>query len=80
MKRAGCRLGSYLPHEPLPSERLRRRLERSWERVFDLERIAESGYPYNDVGQITMRDMQIQATLWEIRLEDVVAYTDFRAR
>jgi hypothetical protein len=50
-------------------------LEKSWERIFDLDWIARNPnfYP-NDEHQ------SIQATLWELNLTDVIRATDFIAR
>jgi hypothetical protein len=76
-KLAGVGLSFYnFNHSnPLPDAQYRREIERSWERIFDVSwtdrRRAIAEIP---------KKKSIQATLWEIFLEDVVEAREFTAR
>ena len=62
-------LGTRLDQFPF---HLQQRVEASWEHIFDIEEIAESGY--------TGGGERIQAIIEEIRLEEVTRVTPFTAR
>ncbi len=59
----------------LPHAQYRREIERSWERIFDVT-WANRRRAIAD----TPKKKSIQATLWEICLEDIVEAKEFRAR
>ena len=66
----GCSLG-----RPLPQAEYRKRIERSWERIFDLT--------WTDADSAIVsaaKDRSIQGTMWELVREDVVDATEFTAR
>jgi len=60
---------------PLPHAGYRRDIEKSWERIFDVD-WADRGRTIAD----PPRKKSIQATLWEILLTDVVNANEFTAR
>ncbi len=76
-KLAQCGLSVYkCDHQhPLPHAQYRQKIEKSWERIFDIgwsdRRHAIASPP---------RQKSIQATLWEIRPADVVSAKEFTAR
>lgn len=76
-KLAQCSLSVYkCDHQnPLPHAHYRQKIEKSWEKVFDIDwsdrRHAIASPP---------RQKSIQATLWEIRPADVVSAKEFTAR
>jgi hypothetical protein len=59
----------------LPNNRYRREIERSWDRIFDVSWV-DRGYAIAS----PPKKKSIQATLWELHLEDVVQVTEFTAR
>jgi hypothetical protein len=66
----GCSLG-----RPLPHAEFRQRIERSWERIFDLT--------WTDSEQEIVsptKDRSIQGTMWELLLDHVVDAKQFTAR
>ena len=63
-------------HErPLARARYRREIERSWERIFDIE-----WFDRSQAIADPPEKKSIQATLWELHLEEVVEATEFIAR
>ena len=63
----------YFKTKPLPDSRLHKRVEASWERIFDLDFVAR--------GVTGPRDERIvQATLWALPLEWVRKITWFTSR
>jgi len=75
LARAGLSVFGCNHEDPLAHARYRREVERSWERIFDLS--------WTDPEHFIVKkenDRQIQGTLWELRLEDVVDSTEFVAR
>ena len=60
---------------PLPHARFRREIERSWERIFDVE-WADRKHAIAEPSQ----RKSIQATLWELSIDDVVRAKEFTAR
>ena len=60
---------------PLPHARYRIEIERSWERIFDVN-WADKGHLIAD----PRKKKSIQATLWELVLDDVVRVKEFTAR
>jgi hypothetical protein len=60
---------------PLPDARYRRAIERSWERIFDIE-WADRAHSIAEPPE----KKSLQATLWEIRLEDVAETNAFTGR
>jgi hypothetical protein len=77
MKLADAGLSSrrFDHHSPMPHAQYRRHIESSWERIFDLT-WADRGYQIAS----TPENKSIQATLWEILLDDVVESKEFTAR
>ncbi len=60
---------------PLPNNRYRREIERSWERIFEVSWV--------DRGQAIAhppKKKSIQATLWELLLDDIIEVRKFTAR
>ena len=75
MTRAGLSLTGCSHERPLQNTVFRRAVEDSWERIFDLS--------WTDPGHKIVsapKNRSIQATLWEILLEDVVESREFTAR
>lgn len=62
---------SFYASKPLPDINYHRQIVESWQRIFDLDWHEE---------EITARPKSIQATLWELRLDDVRAIRTFKAR
>ncbi len=60
---------------PLPDVRYRRAIERSWERIFDIKWV-DRAHTITE----PLEKKSIQATLWEIRLEDVAETKAFTGR
>jgi len=72
---AGLSLTGCSLRNPLPHARYRQKIERSWERIFDLT--------WTDPDQTivpAMKDSSIQGTMWELLLDDVVDANEFTAR
>ena len=75
LARAGLSFYGCDHQHPLPHARYRREIERSWERIFDVNWV--------DRGQAIAhppKKKSIQATLWELLLDDVVEAQEFTAR
>ena len=70
-----CRLYKHDHQNPLPDARYRRAIERSWERIFDIK-WADHAHSIAEPPE----KKSIQATLWEIRLEDVAETKAFTGR
>ncbi len=72
---AGLSLTGCSRSRPLPNVRYRQKIERSWERVFDLT------WTDPDYAIVRpMKDRSIQGTMWELLLDDVVDANEFTAR
>ena len=72
---AGLSLLGCTHKKPLPHAELRREVEESWERIFDLS--------WTDPGNKIVppaKSRSIQGTMWELLLEDVVDSKEFVAR
>ena len=72
---AGLSLTGGSLRNPLPHARYRQKIERSWERIFDLT--------WTDPEQeivSPMKDRSIQGTMWELLRDDVVDAKEFTAR
>jgi len=72
---AGLSVYDCSHHKRLPDVTLHREVEKSWERIFDLS--------WSDPGNHIVpseKDRWIQATAWELLLDDVVESTEFVAR
>jgi len=64
---------SFFKSKPLPSKKYHQRIEKSWERIFDLE--------WKKKGLASSKsEKSIQACLWEIRIENVKAVKEFISR
>lgn len=76
-KLAGAGLSFYKCgyDNPLPHAEYRRKIEKSWERMFDLDWTDKDDFIADP-----RERKSIQATLWEIRLADVVDAREFTAR
>ena len=75
LARAGLSLIGCSHQKPLSHATLRREIEKSWERIFDLS--------WNDPGNKIVhssKDRSIQGTMWELLLEDVVEIKEFTAK
>jgi len=75
LDRDGLSFYGYNHQHPLPHTGYRQEIERSWERMFDLTWV--------DRGQAIAsppKKKSIQATLWELVLDDVVRVREFTAR
>jgi hypothetical protein len=72
---AGVSLLGCTHQKPLAHAKLRREVERSWERIFDLSWTDPEHFVVKKA-----RDRSIQGTMWELLLEDVVNMTEFTAR
>ena len=70
IKKAGL---DYYRTKPLPDANFHAEIERSWERVFDIDR-PKSAYARK------REDKIIQGVTWELKLSDVQAVTQFIAR
>jgi hypothetical protein len=69
---------SFFKHEhsnPLPHAQYRREIERSWERIFDI-----GWSDKRHAIAVPLQRKSIQATLWELRLEEVLQVKEFTAR
>lgn len=64
---------SFYETKPLPNLELDREIRESWERIFDLE------WEEPDM-TFVQEDKSIQATLWELRVENIKRADEFRAR
>lgn len=64
---------SFFHQKPLPDESYHRSIVDSWDRIFDLEWIELDICEPRD-------EVSIQATLWEIRLDQVRDHTHFTSR
>jgi hypothetical protein len=73
--RIGLSFYKYDHQHPLPHGQYRREIERSWERIFDVN-WADPGHSIAS----PPRKKSIQATLWALTLDDVVSATRFTAR
>lgn len=62
---------SFYESKPLPDINYHRQIVESWQRIFDLDWYAEG---------ITDERKSIQATLWELRLDNVRDVREFKAR
>lgn len=62
---------SFYASKPLPDINYHRQIVESWHRIFDLGWYEE---------EISAQPKSIQATLWELRLDDVRAIRTFKAR
>ncbi len=71
----GLSFYKFTHSNPLPHAQYRRKIERSWERIFDVTWADKRRVIAN-----TPEKKSIQATLWEICLEDVVEVKEFAAR
>ena len=75
LARAGPSFYGCDRHHPLPHVRYRQEIERSWERIFDTD--------WSDRGHAIAsppKKKSIQATLWELSVDDVVEVRKFTAR
>ena len=75
LARAGLSFYGCDHQRPLANTRYRREIERSWERIFDVGWV--------DQGRAIAHppeEKSIQATLWELLLDDVVGVREFTAR
>ena len=70
LKRRGL---SFYDSKPLPDKHYHRIIQESWNRIFDLDWTAPG---------ITSpsKEKSIQATLWELSLNNVTRYDQFKAR
>lgn len=66
---------SFYKQKPLPNKEFHIKIVHSWEKIFDLDWV-------DDEEEITRKknDKSIQATLWEVRLEQVRSVREFVAR
>jgi hypothetical protein len=69
LNRAGLSVHRCSHQKPLAHAEFRREVERSWEQIFDMSRADPEPHI-----------RQIQGTMWEVLLEDVVDTTEFVAR
>ena len=72
---AALPLSGFSHERPLPHARYRREIEKSWERIFDVDWVDRQqaiAHP--------PEKKSIQATLWELQLADVVKVKEFTAR
>ena len=75
LARAGLSFYKCDHQHPLPNAGFNREIEKSWERIFDID--------WSDRGQVIAHPPEkksIQATLWEILLTDVLNAKEFIAR
>ncbi len=75
LTRAGLSLVGCSHEHPLPHAGFRREVENSWERMFDL-----SWTDPNHRIVSASKNRSIQATLWELLMDDVVEIKEFTAR
>ncbi len=61
---------SYFKSKPLPDPVYDDRLRKSWERMFDLDAM-------RPILQTSMKKQIVQATLWQLRKEDVISAVEF---
>ena len=71
LKRIGL---DYYEMKPLPNEEYHRRIERSWEKIFDLDWVDK----YRHIAH-KREGKSIQATFWELKLEYVREVKEFMA-
>ena len=64
---------SYYTMKPLPDDELHRQIQKSWRKIFDIDWEAE------EVAS-PRAQKSIQATFWELRLEQVIRIQEFTAR
>lgn len=62
---------NYYAQKPLPDAKYHAQIERSWERIFDWERV-------DDSSTLPRAGKWVQAVFWELRLDRVRAVTQFR--
>ncbi|MBC8141250.1 MAG: DUF3841 domain-containing protein [Armatimonadetes bacterium] len=62
---------NYYRQKPLPDAKYHAQIERSWERIFDWERVDSSS-------PLPRAEKWVQAVFWELRLDRVRAMTPFR--
>ena len=72
---AGLSLTGCSLRNPLSNDEYREKIEKSWERIFDLTWTD----PHHAIVTRT-KDRSIQGTMWELWLDDVVDSKDFKAR
>ena len=75
LARAGLSFYGCDHHHPLPHVRYRQEIERSWERIFDTN-WADRGHAIAS----PPKKKSMQATLWELLVDDVVEIRKFTAR
>ncbi|AIF53533.1 DUF3841 domain-containing protein [Pelosinus sp. UFO1] len=66
---------SFYRQKPLPNKDFHMKIVRSWEKIFDLDWV-------DDEQEITstQNDKSIQATMWEVRLEQIRSVREFVAK
>ena len=75
LARDGLSFYGYDHQRPLPHVRYRQEIEQSWERIFDTSWVDRG----NAIAS-PPKKKSIQATLWELLLDDVVGVRNFTAR